>query len=143
MGYTLDYYKNYLRNTLSKIEDRKKRNQKLKDEIAQLRKAYNRMHAIKCQNNPCADSVRDDSQLKKIAPDVKWRGKYKKDFDEILKDSVKKQAKDFDKSIDQMQDEIMRAIKKKEGEYDTGSFTLNTLNKTRTWLEGVVKNWTN
>ncbi len=143
MAYDLDYYKRQLRYKRQEIEKQRRKNGQIKEQISKLEWAYQRLANIKKNDNPNAEWVKSDSKLKYIAPNVQWRGNAKNKFDEKVKGDVKKTAKDFYKSIDQMQDEVGRALAKKRGELDSGSWLVNSLNRSIQWLDSTIRNWTN
>lgn len=143
MAYDLDYYKCQLHYKRQKSENQRKKNKQIRDEINSLEWAYRRLGNIKRDGSFSAAGVKNDSKLKYIAPNVQWRGNAKNKFDKKIKGDVKKAANDFYKSIDQMQDEVGRALAKKRGELDSGSWLVNSLNKSIQWLESTIRNWTN
>ena len=103
----------------------------------------NKLGKIKRTNANNADAVRDNAKLSKVAGNVQWRGKSKKQFDDVMKNQVPSAAREFFNSIDAMQDEVGRALDRKRGEYDTGSQILNGLNRTLNNLAGIIRNWVN
>lgn len=143
MAYSLSDYKRMLRNKKAEITNRKNKNQKLSKEIERLEEAYDKLKKIKKDYSPSASSVRSQVKIDKLAPDVAWRGKSKNKFDSYIKDDAKDAAKSFYKSIDTMLDQVSTKLSEKRGSYDTGIGILNSLNKSRTWLEGVIRNWVN
>lgn len=143
MAYTLDYYKNKKRQTENQIRDRRAQNARIQQEITQLENAYNKLGKIKRTNANNANAVRDNAKLSKVAGNVQWRGKSKKQFDDVMKNQVPSAAREFFNSIDAMQDEVGRALDRKRGEYDTGSQILNGLNRTLNNLAGIIRNWVN
>lgn len=143
MEKTLDDYKWEKRNLESQISSRRARNNVIAGQISRLETAYNKLGNIKRHNPDNADKVRDNTKLNKVANDVEWRGKYKDQFDNAMKDRASPSAKDFFDSIDEMQDEIGRALSSKRGEYDTGSAILNGLNRAWNNVSGIIRNWLN
>lgn len=143
MAKQLSYYQQRRTALEKQIRSIKKKNQKISAEIDRLEEAYNKLGKIKRDNEHNADKVRDMTKLKKVAGDVKWRGKNKNDFDDIMDDKASPAAKDFFRSIDEMHDEVGKALYKKKGELQSGSTTLNVLNKTYQNVKGIIKNWTN
>ena len=143
MAYSLQYYKNWLNNKRWEIESRRKKNEQLSKDIARLQRAYDKLKKIKNDSNVDAERVKGQVKLDKIAPDAKWRGKSKNNFDNVIKDDAKVAAKDFYKSIDKMLDQVGSELSRKKGSYDTGIGALNGMIKTKNWLEGVIRNWTN
>ncbi|MBE5872845.1 MAG: DUF5082 domain-containing protein [Lachnospiraceae bacterium] len=143
MAKSLDDYKSEKKSLENQISSRKSKNARISREIARLEDAYNKMGKIKRNNDNNADKVRDNTKLNKVAGNVEWRGKYKDQFDNAMKDRATPAAKDFFDSIDAMQDEIGRALDKKRGEYNTGSSILNGLNKAWNNVSGIIRNWVN
>lgn len=143
MAKSLDDYKAEQKQLESKISKQKSQNAKIKKEISRLEEAYNKMGKIKRDNPENADKVRANIKLNKVAGNVEWRGKYKDQFDNAIKDRATPAAKDFFNSIDAMQDEIGRELDKKRSEYDTGSSLLNYLNKAWNTVSGIIRNWIN
>lgn len=143
MAYSLDYYKRSLRNKQNELNTRKAKNKKLKGEIERLEAAYEKLKRIKDNASPDAEYVKKQVKINKLAPDVAWRGKSKKDFDKIIDNEAEKAAKDFYKSIDRMLDQVGSELSRKRGSYDTGIGAVNALNKSINWLSGVIRNWTN
>lgn len=143
MAYTLDYYKRQLRAKNTEIANRKAKNRKIKQEVDRLQRAYDKLMAVKRRNTPDAEFIKQQVKVDKLAPNVKWRGKYKNDFDNLVKNDAKDAAKEFFDSIDKMLDQVGKELYKKKGSYDTGIASLNALNKGKNWLEGVIRNWVN
>lgn len=143
MAKTLDDYRWEKSSLEEKIRARKSKNAIISSEISRLETAYNKLGNIKHHNLYNADKVRDDTKLKKVAKDVAWRGKYKDQFDNAMKDRATPAAKDFFESIDEMHDEIGRALDAKRGEYKTGSIVLDGLNKAWNNVAGIIRNWVN
>ncbi len=143
MAKTLNDYRREKSNLQNQIYSQKQKNKKIADEISRLEAAYNKLGNIKRNNFDNADKVRDNTKLKKVADDVEWRGKYKNQFDNAMKDRATPAAKDFFNSIDAMHDEIGRALSNKRGEYDTGSALLNGLNRSLNRVSGIIRNWFN
>lgn len=143
MAKTLDDYRSEKRRLEIQIANRRRQNERISGEIARLESAYKKMGKIKRDNADNADKVRDNSKLNKVAGNVEWRGKYKDQFDNAMKDRVTPSAKDFFNSIDDMQDEIGRALDRKRGEYNTGSSILNGLNRAWNNVSGIIRNWFN
>ena len=143
MAYSLEYYKRKLQIQNSEIRNRKRKNQIIKQQVDELQRAYDKMKTIKSYAMPNANQIKKDVKLDSIAPGVAWRGHYKKSFDNVVKNDVKRASNDFYKSIDTMLDQIGTALSRKKGEYDTGIGALNALNRSKNWLEGVIRNWTN
>ena len=143
MAKTLDDYKSEKRNLEGQISSRRAQNERIAGEISRLETAYNKLGDIKRNNADNADKVRDNAKLNKVASNVEWRGKYKDQFDNAMKDRVTPAAKDFFDSIDEMHDEIGRALSSKRGEYDTGSIILNGLNRAWNNVVGIIRNWVN
>jgi len=143
MAKTLDDYKGEKRDLESQISSRRAKNNRLAGEISRLETAYNKLGDIKRNNFNNADKVRDNTKLKKVADNVEWRGKYKDQFDNAMKDRATPAAKDFFDSIDDMHDEIGRALSSKRGEYDTGSSILNNLNRALNNVVGIIRSWVN
>ncbi len=143
MAYTLDYYKRQLRAKNTEIANRKAKNKKIKQEVDRLQRAYDKLMAVKRRNTPDAEFIKQQVKVDKLAPNVKWRGKYKNDFDNLVKNDAKDAAKEFFDSIDKMLDQVSKELYKKKGSYDTGIAALNALNRGKNWLEGVIRNWVN
>ncbi len=143
MAKSLDDYKCEKRNLENQIYSQRKKNEKISGEIQRLEDAYKKLGKIKRDNAQNADKVRDNVKLKNVANDVAWRGQYKNQFDDVMNDYVKKAGKDFFNSIDEIQDEIGRALDQKRGEYDTGSRVLNGLNRAWNNVAGIIRNWVN
>lgn len=143
MAKTLDDYKWEKRNLESQISSRRAKNDRIAGEIRRLETAYNKLGDIKRNNYNNADKVRDNTKLNKVANDVQWRGKYKDQFDNAMKDRATPSGKDFFDSIDDMHDEIGRALSSKRGEWDTGSSILNGLNRAWNNVAGIIRNWVN
>lgn len=143
MAKTLDDYRSEKRRLEIQISNQRSKNARISGEIARLESAYKKMGKIKRDNADNADKVRDNSKLNKVAGNVEWRGKYKDQFDNAMKDRVAPSAKDFFNSIDEMQDEIGRALDRKRGEYNTGSSILNGLNRAWNNVSGIIRNWFN
>ena len=143
MAKTLADYKAELKELERKITARREKNNKLAGEISRLETAYNKMGQIKRHNDNNADKVRDDTKLKKVAKDVEWKGKLKDQFDAVMDDSAPPAASDFFNSIDEMHDEIGRALSNKRSEYDTGSSILNGLNRSWNAVSSTIRNWIN
>lgn len=143
MSKSLDDYKSEKRKLEIRISNRRKQNAKISREISRLQAAYEKMGRIKRENFDNANKVKDNTKLNKVAGNVQWRGKYKDQFDNAIKDRATPAAKDFFNSIDAMQDEIGRALDKKRGEYNTGSSILNGLNRAWNNVSGIIRNWVN
>ena len=143
MANTLDQYQRQRRQTENQIRERTSKNEALKREIDRLQKAYDQMGNIKKNNDVNASLVKSRAKGSYVAGNVAWRGQSKKEFDNIMKDQVEKEAKKFYKSIDDMQDEIGSALSRKKGEFNTGNSILNGLVKTWNYVNGVIRNWTN
>ena len=143
MAKSLEDYKSEKRSLERQIADRRRQNARISGEIQRLEAAYDKMGRIKLSNYDNADKVRDLTRLDKVAGNVKWRGNYKDQFDNVIKDWAVPAAKDFFNSIDEMQDEIGRALDRKRGEYNTGSAILNGLNRAWNDVSGIVRNWFN
>lgn len=143
MAKSLDDYKSEKRSLENQIYYRRIKNNRIQGEISRLEAAYNKLGDIKKNNPDNAKKVKDNSKLKKVADNVEWRGKYKKQFDNAMNDRVSSAAKDFYDSIDEIQDEIGRALSDKKGEYDTGSQVLNGLNRAWNNVAGIIRNWVN
>ena len=143
MAKTLDDYKAEKRSLEIQIANRKKQNERISGEISRLETAYNKMGKIKRDNAYNADKVRDNTKLNKVAGDVEWRGNYKDQFDKTMKDRATPAAKEFFDSIDDMHDEIGKALDRKRGEYDTGFSILNGLNRSWNNVTGIIRNWFN
>lgn len=143
MDKTLDDYKAEKRSLEIQISNQRSKNERISGEISRLETAYNKMGKIKRDNANNAAKVRDNTKLNKVAGSVEWRGKYKDQFDNAIKDRASPAAKDFFDSIDDMQDEIGRALDRKRGEYDTGSSVLNGLNRAWNNVSGIIRNWFN
>lgn len=143
MAKSLDDYKSEKRSLEIQISNRRTQNARISEEISRLQVAYDKMGKIKRDNAENADKVRDNTKLNKVAGNVQWRGKYKDQFDNAMKDRATSAAKDFFDSIDAMQDEIGRALDRKRGEYDTGSSILNGLNRAWNNVAGIIRNWVN
>lgn len=143
MDKTLDDYKWERQDLENKIYNRRIKNQRIAGEISRLQAAYNKLGDIKRNNIESAEKVKNNTKLNKVANDVAWRGKYKDRFDRVMKDSATPAAKDFFDSIDEIHDEIGRALSAKRGEYDTGSTILNGLNRAWNNVVGIIRNWGN
>ncbi len=143
MAKSLEDYKSEKRSLERQIANRRNQNARISGEIRRLEAAYDKMGKIKRSNYDNADKVRDNTKLDKVAGNVKWRGKYKDQFDNAMKDRATPAAKDFFNSIDEIQDEIGRALDRKRGEYNTGSSILNGLNRAWNDVSGIVRNWFN
>ena len=143
MAKSLDDYKSEKRSLEIQISNRRSQNARISGEISRLQAAYDKMGKIKRDNLDNADKVKDNTKLNKVAGNVQWRGKYKDQFDNAMKDRATPAAKDFFDSIDAMQDEIGRALDRKRGEYNTGSSILNGLNRAWNNVAGIIRNWVN
>lgn len=143
MAKTLDDYKLEKRNLEAQISSQKAKNKIIGEEIRRLETAYNKLGNIKRNNENNADKVRDNTTLGKVADNVEWRGKYKDQFDNAMKDRATPSAKEFFNSIDDIHDEIGRALSRKRGELETGSIILNRLNRTWNNVVGIIRNWVN
>lgn len=143
MEQNIDYYKYQRKQVQNRINDREARNAAIQRDIERLEAAYNKMSNIKRNNAQNALLVKSRSKLSYVAGNVKWRGKSKADFDNIMNRQVSNAAQAFYKSIDQMLDEIGTALYRKKSEYDTGCAALNTLIKSWNYFNGVIRNWTN
>lgn len=143
MAKTLDDYKWEKRNLEAQISSQKAKNKRIAGEIKRLETAYNKLGDIKRNNYNNADKVRNSIKLSKVANNVEWRGKYKDQFDNAIKDRATPAAKDFFNSIDDMQDEVGRALSRKRGEWNTGSSILNGLNRAWNNVSGIIRNWVN
>lgn len=143
MAKTLDDYKLEKRNLEAQISSQKAKNKIIGEEIRRLETAYNKLGNIKRNNENNADKVRDNTTLGKVADNVEWRGKYKDQFDNAMKDRATPSAKEFFNSIDDIHDEIGRALSRKRGELETGSIILNSLNRTWNNVVGIIRNWVN
>ncbi len=143
MAKTLEDYKGEKRSLEGQISSRRAHNERIAQEIERLEKAYNKLGDIKRHNWDNADKVRDNTKLDKVAGNVAWRGKYKDQFNNAMKDRATPAAKDFFKSIDDMHDEIGSALSRKRGEYDTGSSILNGLNRAWNNVSSIISNWVN
>lgn len=143
MGWTLDDYKRQLRQKQWEADNRRRTNQRIKNEVDALQRAYNEIGKIKRDYNDNAARVKKDASLKYVAPSVAWRGSMKNSFDNAMKGRVERGAKNFYDSIDRVHDQIGTALARKKGEYDTGVGILNGLNRSVSWLQGVIRNWVN
>lgn len=143
MAKTLDDYKSEKRSLENQISARKSKNKKISGEISRLQTAYDKLGKIKKENFDNADKVKTNIKLNKVAGNVAWRGKYKDQFDNAIKDRAVPSAKDFYESIDEIQDEIGTALSRKKGEYETGSSILNGLNRSWNNVVGIIRNWVN
>lgn len=143
MAKTLSDYKTEQTRLESQIASQRAKNNRIAGEINRLETAYNKLGNIKRNNASNAEQVRDNTKLNKVAGNVEWRGKYKDQFDNAIKDRATPAAKDFFDSIDEMQDEIGRALDRKRGEYNTGSSILNGLNRAWNNVAGIIRNWVN
>lgn len=143
MAKSVDDYKAEQRRLENKIYNQKRHNEKIAREIARLEDAYNKLGKIKRDNTYNADLVRDKTNLKQVAGNVKWKGNHKNQFDYEMKWVTTSAAKDFFNSIDEMQDEIGRALAKKRGEHDYGVGILNGLNRAWNSVVMTIRNWTN
>ena len=143
MAKSLDDYKTEQKSLQRKISSRKEKNKKLSGEIERLKDAYEKLGKIKRKNTENADLVRDKTKLNKVAKNVAWRGEYKDRFDYSMKYCATPAAKDFFDSIDDMQDEIGKALDRKQAEYDYGIGILNGLNKAWEAVTGTIRNWVN
>lgn len=143
MAKTLDDYKSEQISLENQISSRRARNERIAGEVRRLETAYNALGDIKRNNINNADKVRDNTKLKKVADNVEWRGKYKDQFDNAMKDRATPSAKDFFDSIDDIHDEIGRALSSKRGEYDTGFSILNDLNRAWNNVTGIIRDWVN
>lgn len=143
MSKSLDEYKAEQKSLQRKISSRKEKNKKLSGEIERLKDAYEKLGKIKRKNTENADLVRDKTKLNKVAKNVAWRGEYKDRFDYSMKYCATPAAKDFFDSIDDMQDEIGKALDRKQAEYDYGIGILNGLNKAWEAVTGTIRNWVN
>lgn len=143
MAKTLDDYKLEKRNLEAQISSQKAKNKKIGEEIRRLETAYNKLGDIKRNNENNADKVRANTTLDKVANNVEWRGKYKDQFDNAMKDRATPSAKEFFNSIDDIHDEIGRALSRKRGDLETGSSFLNSLNRTWNNVVGIIRNWVN
>lgn len=140
---TLDDYKSEKRSLESQIYSRRKKNERISGEISRLETAYNKLSDIKKKNLENAEKVKNNTKLDKVAGNVQWRGKYKTQFDNAMKDRATPAAKDFYNSIDDILDEIGTALSNKRGEYSTGFTILDGLNKAWNHVSGVIRNWFN
>lgn len=143
MAKTLDDYKREQRDLERKIATRKSNNARISGEIKRLEAAYKKLGNIKSHNADNADKVRNDAKLNKVAGGVEWKGDSKNLFDDVMTYNVLPAAKDFYKSIDDIHDEIGRALDRKRGEYDTGIGILNGLNRSWNNVVGIIRNWVN
>lgn len=143
MAYTLEYYKRKKIKVENEIRNIRSKNQNTMQEIERLKEAYDKLGKIKRYNEQSAQQVREKSTLSNIAGDVQWRGRSKKQFDGTVKSDIKREAKTFYNSIDDIQDEIGRALDQKRGELNSGSITLNSLNKLNYKIYGIIRNWIN
>lgn len=143
MAYTLEYYKRKKIKVENEIRNIRSKNQNTMQEIERLKEAYDILGKIKRYNEQSAQQVREKSTLSNIAGDVQWRGRSKKQFDGTVKSDIKREAKTFYNSIDDIQDEIGRALDQKRGELNSGSITLNSLNKLNYKIYGIIRNWIN
>ena len=140
MAYSLDYYRSWRNRISSQIADRRRKNNQLNSEISQLQTAYNKLKRIK---DDYASPIRNDVKRSKCVGDVRWRGQHKKEFDKVLDDNVKNDAKTFVNSIDAMLDEVGRAIHSKRSQLDSGSRVINSLQRTYSWISSEIRNLTN
>ena len=143
MAKSLEDYRLEKRRLEIRISNQKSRNARISGEISRLQAAYDKLGRIKRTNADNAEKVREKTKLNKVAGNVQWRGKYKDQFDNAMKDRATPAAKEFFYSIDDMQDEIGRALDKKRGEYNTGSYILNGLNRAWNDVTGIIRNWFN
>lgn len=143
MAYSLAYYQQSLRNKRRELENRKAKNKKLAGEIERLENAYNKLKKIKKDASPDAEYIKKQVKVDKLAPNVAWRGKAKNDFDWIIDKDAKSAANEFYDKIDEMLDAVNTALSQKKGSYDTGLGVVNSLNRSISWLSGVIRNWTN
>lgn len=140
MEKTLEDYELEKSNLEKKISSRKAKNARISREIERLEIAYNKIKKIKDGN---AVVVKSEAKLNKVAGNVAWRGYSKNQFDSRMEDMVSPAAVEFYKSIDNILDEIGRALAKKRGEYDTGFSLFNELNKRFNEVVGTINNWFN
>ena len=139
MGYSLSYYQNRKTKVKNQIIERKKKNEDLKKDIQKLQKSYDALKIVKKN----AQALERKLLLQNCAGNLQWRGKGKSDFDKKVDKDVKKRAKEFTKSIDNMMDAINKEKSRRQGQYDTGLSLLNSLNRTYRWLVSTIKNLNN
>jgi archaellum component FlaC len=143
MAYTLDYYKNLYNQLKCQIADRNRHNNNIQNEINRLQDAYNKLGNIKRYNANNADKVRVEARLNKVAPNVNWRGFYKKEFDAVINGRVEQGTSEFFTSIDRMHDEIGQALTRKKNELDTGFSSLNWIRNRLNDVDRTIRNWVN
>ena len=143
MAYTLEYYKRKKIKVENEIRNIRSKNQNTMQEIERLKEAYDKLGKIKRYNEQNAQQVLEKAKYSNLISDAQWRGRSKKEFKSETKNGVSKSARKFYNSIDDVQDEIGRALDQKRGELNSGSITLNSLNKLNNKIYGIIRNWTN
>ena len=143
MAYTIDYWRRQKIIKEQQRRNQKSKNDRIKSEISELEKAYNKVAQLKNQANVSASTIRKKVKHDALAKDLKWRGKSKNDFDKKVKDGVKNAADKYYLSIDAVQDEIGRAIDSKRREYSTGIALLDGINRSLININGIIRNWFN
>ena len=115
-----------VRRENGKINSEKSKQTRLNEEIDRLKRAYERVQNLK--NNE-AENLVSKTKPKNSTVGYDWRGKWKDDFDGIFEDKVSPYSKKLVKSnveLDEMADEILRAINKKEDEVDASEGIVRT-----------------
>lgn len=143
MAYTIEYWKRQKIINEQKKKAQIDKNNKILNEIIELERAYKKVGQYKSGSGTTASTVRKNAQLDKLAKDLKWRGKSKKNFDKKVKDDVKIAADRYYSSIDAVQDEIGRALDRKRQELSTGIFILDGINRALISINGTIRNWIN
>ena len=137
MGETLNGLKRQLNNIQWQIDNAIRKNNKLNDEIRQLEAARSKLQQIKRNSYPSADSIKRDVKKDSLCNGYAWRGYSKKEYDDIVNDSIKHAAQDLWNSIDRMEAEIYNEIARKQGQ----KVSLDPLNRSKAWLRSKIRNW--
>lgn len=140
MAGSLEYYRRQRNNINNQIIARRRKNDQIKADIETLQRAYDKLKRIKDDE---ATPIRSDIKKEKYMDNLHWRGKNKDEFDKMLKNEAKNNAKDFVKSIDDMLDAVGWAIHQKRSELNTGNTALNKLQRSYSWLSTQIRNLLN
>lgn len=125
MSNDLSFYIRQRSTLREKILDNNAEYTKIQQEIEQLRQARQSLNKIKNR----VDLLKKQVLSKNVCGNLRWRGKYKNDFDKILDKEAKRKAEDFSKDLSKMIGEVEYAISSRKRKMDGISNSLNALRK--------------
>lgn len=137
---SLNDLKRQKQNLITEINRIKTKNNAIQKDVDRLKTAYDKLKKLKDND---ANALKKDLKRSVCIGELQWKSNVCNEFNRWMDENIKRNANDFYDSIDDMLDQLNKAISKKKSQKTTGLKSIDRLNKSYNDVCTAISNFFN